>query len=119
MIGIICAMQLEADGIIALCENSETYEKYSMKFTRGTLNGKDVVVVVCGEGKVNAAMCAATLINDFKPDLVINSGVAGAVSPLVSIGDIVVGSKAVEHDMNITALGYKQGALSRRKDGLF
>ena len=111
MIGIICAMQLEADGIIALCENSESYEKYSMKFTRGTLNGKDVVVVVCGEGKVNAAMCAATLINDFKPDLVINSGVAGAVSPLVSIGDIVVGSKAVEHDMNITALGYKQGEV--------
>lgn len=112
MIGIICAMQIEADGILALCENKETDEKFGMTFTRGTLNGKDVVVVVCGIGKVNAAMCAATLINDYKPDLVMNSGVAGAVSPLVSIGDIVIGTKAVEHDMNTTPLGDKQGEVS-------
>lgn len=112
MIGIICAMQLEADGIIALCKNIQTNEKYGMTFTRGTLNGKDIVVVVCGVGKVNAAMCAVTLINDYQPDLVINSGVAGALSPIVSIGDIVVGKKAVEHDMNTTALGDKRGAVS-------
>ena len=111
MIGIICAMQIEADGILDLCENKTTQDKFGMKFTSGTLNGKDVVVVVCGVGKVNAAMCAVTLINDYKPDLVINSGVAGAVSPVVSIGDFVVGSKAVEHDMNVTPLGYKQGEV--------
>ena len=112
MLGIICAMQIEADGIIALCQNTETTEKYGMTFTKGTLHGKDVVVVVCGVGKVNAGMCAAVLINDFKPDLVINSGVAGAVSPMVSIGDIVVGTKAVEHDMNTTPLGDRQGEVS-------
>ena len=112
MLGIICAMQIEADGILALCQNTETTEKFGMTFTRGTLNGKAVVVVVCGVGKVNAAMCAATLINDFKPDLVINSGVAGALSPLVSIGDVVVGKKAVEHDMNTTPLGDKRGEVT-------
>ncbi len=112
MIGIICAMQIEADGIIALCKNTEKTEKYGMVFTRGTLNGKELVVVVCGVGKVNAAMCATVLVNDFKPELVINSGVAGALSPLVSIGDIVVGKKAVEHDMNTIALGDKRGAVS-------
>ena len=90
----------------------KTEEKFGMTFTRGTLNGKEVVVVVCGIGKVNAAMCAATLINDYKPELVMNSGVAGAVSPLVSIGDIVIGTKAVEHDMNTTPLGDKQGEVS-------
>lgn len=112
MIGIICAMQIEADGIIALCENTAQHEKYGMTFTQGTLHGKELVVVVCGIGKVNAAMCTAVLINDYKPELVINSGVAGALSPLVSIGDIVVGTKAVEHDMNTTALGGKQGEVS-------
>ena len=112
MIGIICAMQIEADGILALCENKEETVKYGMTFTRGTLCGKELVVVVCGIGKVNAAMCAATLINDYQPSLVMNSGVAGALSPVVSIGDIVVGTKAVEHDMNTTALGDKQGEVS-------
>ena len=105
-------MQIEADGILALCENTKTEEKFGMTFTSGTLNGKDVVIVVCGVGKVNAAMCAATLINDYKPDLVINSGVAGAVSPVVSIGDVVIGTKAVEHDMNTTPLGDKQGEVT-------
>ncbi len=111
MIGIICAMQLEADGIIALAESIETEEIYGMTFRRGTLGGQDVTVVVCGEGKVNAAMCATVLIDRYHPGAIINSGVAGALSPLVGVGDIVVGSKVVEHDMNMRALGYKQGEV--------
>ena len=111
MTGIICAMQLEADGILARAENIQTEEIYGMKFSSGTLGGKDVAVVVCGEGKVNAAMCATVLIDRFRPDAVINSGVAGALSPLVSVGDLVIGSKVVEHDMNMRPLGYKQGEV--------
>ena len=112
MIGSICAMQIEADGIIALCENVKTRTHAKMKFTLGTLHGKDVCVVVCGVGKVNAAMCALVLIEKYKPDLVLNSGVAGSLSPIVGIGDIVVASKSVEHDMNGTALGDKQGEIT-------
>lgn len=112
MIGIICAMQIEADGIIALCENVKTTTHAKMKFTLGTLHGKDVCVVVCGVGKVNAAMCALMLIEKYKPDLVLNSGVAGSLSPIVGIGDIVVATKSVEHDMNGTALGDKQGEIT-------
>lgn len=112
MIGIICAMQIEADGIIALCENVKTRTHAKMKFTLGTLHGKDVCVVVCGVGKVNAAMCALVLIEKYKPDLVLNSGVAGSLSPIVGIGDIVVATKSVEHDMNGTALGDKQGEIT-------
>ena len=74
MTGIICAMQIEADGIIALSQNTQTEEIAGMKFTTGTLNGKDIAVVVCGVGKVNAAMCAVVLIEKFNPDVVINSG---------------------------------------------
>lgn len=112
MIGIICAMQIEADGIIALCENVKTTTHAKMKFTLGTLHGKDVCIVVCGVGKVNAAMCALMLIEKYKPDLVLNSGVAGSLSPIVGIGDIVVATKSVEHDMNGTALGDKQGEIT-------
>lgn len=82
MTGIICAMQIEADGIIALSQNTQTEEIAGMKFTTGTLNGKDIAVVVCGVGKVNAAMCAVVLIEKFNPDVVINSGVA-VHSPLL------------------------------------
>lgn len=112
MIGIICAMQIEADGIIALCENVKTTTHAKMKFTLGTLHGRDVCVVVCGVGKVNAAMCALMLIEKYKPDLVLNSGVAGSLSPIVGIGDIVIATKSVEHDMNGTALGDKQGEIT-------
>lgn len=112
MIGIICAMQIEADGILALAQNTKEETINDMRFISGTLNGKEMVTVVCGVGKVNAAMCAVTLINRYAPDLVINSGVAGALSPLVSIGDLVIASKTVEHDMNTTALGDKQGEVS-------
>lgn len=112
MIGIICAMQIEADGIIALCENVKTTTHAKMKFTLGTLHGNDVCIVVCGVGKVNAAMCALMLIEKYKPDLVLNSGVAGSLSPIVGIGDIVVATKSVEHDMNGTALGDRQGEIT-------
>ena len=112
MIGIICAMQIEADGIIALCENVKTTTHAKMKFTLGTLHGKDVCIVVCGVGKVNAAMCTLMLIEKYKPNLVLNSGVAGSLSPIVGIGDIVVATKSVEHDMNGTALGDKQGEIT-------
>lgn len=112
MIGIICAMQIEADGIIALCENVKTTTHAKMKFTLGTLHGKDICIVVCGVGKVNAAMCALMLIEKYKPNLVLNSGVAGSLSPIVGIGDIVVATKSVEHDMNGTALGDKQGEIT-------
>lgn len=112
MIGIICAMQLEADGILALADNKTEETINGTNFFSCKIHNKDVVAVVCGVGKVNAAVCATTLINSYKPDIVINSGVAGALSPLVSIGDIVIATKAVEHDMNITALGDKQGEVS-------
>lgn len=112
MIGIICAMQIEADGIIALSENAKTESIASMNFTACTLHGRNIVIVVCGPGKVNAAMCAVMLIERYRPDVIINSGVAGSLSPLVSIGDIVVATKSVEHDMNTAALGGRQGEIS-------
>ena len=80
MIGIICAMQIEANGILALMKEKEQRQIAKMTFTSGTLNGKSLVVVVCGVGKVNAAMCSFALIENYAPDCCINRGVAGTVS---------------------------------------
>ena len=105
-------MKIEAEGIIALCENTNTEVYAGIYFTSGILHNKPVVVAVCGVGKVNASMCALAMIEKYKPKAVINSGVAGAVSPLLRVGDIVVAEKSVEHDMNTTALGDIQGEIS-------
>lgn len=112
MVGIICAMQVEADGILSLMSEKSERVIAGMKFTSGVMHDKEVVVVVCGVGKVNAAMCTLALIQEYHPDCIVNSGVAGGVSKKVKIGDIVVATCAVEHDMNITALGDKQGEVS-------
>lgn len=112
MIGIICAMQIEADGILALMQNKSCQTVAGMNFTSGTMHGKEVAAVVCGVGKVNAAMCALALIERYSPECVINSGVAGSVSSKLKIGDIVIADRAVEHDMNGTALGDRQGEVT-------
>ncbi len=111
MIGIICAMKLEAKGIERLLDKKS--EKYfaNMRFTEGVLHGESVVVCVCGVGKVNATICTSMMIEHFKPEIIVNSGIAGAVSDSVSIGDIVVADKAVEHDMNTIALGDSRGTV--------
>ncbi len=112
MIGIICAMQVEADGIISAASDAKSENLYTMKFTTATLYGKDIVVAVCGVGKVNAAMCAFAMIEKYNADVIVNSGVAGALSPKVHILDLVVATKSVEHDMNATALGDPQGEVT-------
>ena len=105
-------MQIEADGLLSLAKNKETKTIAKMNFTKCTLFDKEVVIVICGCGKVNAAMCTLALIHNYNPEVIINSGVAGSLSDRVSIGDIVVATKSVEHDMNTTALGDKQGEVS-------
>lgn len=111
MIGIICAMKLEAEGIKKLLSDKKEFTLARMMFTTGTLHNESVVVCVCGVGKVNAAICTTVMIENFKPEVIINSGIAGAVSEKVSVGDIVVADKSAEHDMNTIALGDERGTI--------
>ena len=94
-------------------------EKASMKFYEGILRGKDVVIVQCGIGKVNAGICVQILADLFQVDAVINTGVAGSLRAEINIGDIVVSTDACEHDMDVTALGYKQGIIPQMKESFF
>ena len=112
MIGIIAAMPLEAERLVSKLASPEKRVISGVTFTKGTLCGKEVVVAVCGIGKVFAAICAQTMILEFSPELVINTGVGGAVADGLKIFDVVVSSDLVQHDMDTTALGDPPGTIS-------
>lgn len=118
-IGIIGAMELEVEELKSQLQNTNVVEKAGMKFFEGTLNGKDVVIVQCGIGKVNAGMCTQILADRFDVDAVINTGVAGSLRAEINIGDIVVSTDALEHDMDVTALGYDRGVIPQMKTSIF
>ena len=118
-IGIIGAMELEVEVLKEQMDVKNIVEKASMKFYEGILRGKDVVIVQCGIGKVNAGICVQILADLFHVDAVINTGVAGSLRAEINIGDIVVSTDACEHDMDVTALGYKQGIIPQMKESLF
>ncbi|MBQ2603666.1 MAG: 5'-methylthioadenosine/adenosylhomocysteine nucleosidase [Acutalibacteraceae bacterium] len=111
-IGIIGAMKVEIEGINEMMENKETLTLSGISFVRGDLFGKKIVTAVCGIGKVFAAMCAQTMILGFSPEIIINSGVAGSLCEELSIGDVVIGEKLVQHDIDTTALGDEKGLIS-------
>lgn len=111
-IGIICAMKTEAEQILAAMENKESKAVGSMTFHVGTIGKKEVVLCVCGIGKVFAAMCAQTMLLTFSPDCLINSGVAGSLTDELEILDIAVAEDLVQHDMDTSPLGDPVGLIS-------
>ena len=112
LIGIIGAMNVETAGLVAEMEQTKTSLVSGVTFTEGVLCGKNVVVATCGVGKVFAAICAEAMILKFGVTALLNTGVAGGLSPMLEVGDVVVADEVVQHDMNTTALGDPRGLLS-------
>ena len=113
MIGIIGAMDEE---VIALKEAMTSFEvitKASMDFYKGVLFDKEVWVVKAGIGKVNAGICTQILIDVFQVRLVINTGIAGSLNAKIDIGDIVLSTDLVQHDVDAVAFGYDVGQIPR------
>ena len=113
MIGIIGAMDEEVAQIVEVMTIEKEENKAQMNFKQGKLNGKDVVVVRSGIGKVNAAVCTQVLADDFKVDYVINTGIAGSLKAQIDIADIVISSDVLHHDMDATGFGYALGQIPR------
>ena len=111
-IGIIGAMPVETEGLISEMTETETATVSGVKYTTGKLCGREVVVATCGVGKVFAAICAEAMILRFGVCALLNTGVAGGLSPMLEVGDVVVADEVVQHDMNTTALGDPRGLLS-------
>lgn len=110
-IGIIGAMETEVSALKEEMKVNQVVTKAGMNFFEGTLHGKAAVVVQCGIGKVNAAMCVQILADLFRITHVLNTGVAGSLNADLDIGDILVSEKAIQHDVNVTVLGYQIGKI--------
>lgn len=115
-IGVIGAMEVEVEALLSIAQIEKTEERASMRFHQGTLAGVPVVVVQCGVGKVNAALCAQTLIDRYAPRAVLNLGVAGGLGP-VKIGEVVLATHCVQHDFDPTPLGDPLATLNMPPDG--
>ena len=112
MIGIIGALDIELERLIDAMQAPVHREISGVPFTCGKLLGTDVVIARAGVGKVNAAVCAQTMALIYEPELIINSGVSGALVPELRVGDVVIGTDVVQHDVDTTALGDEPGFVS-------
>lgn len=112
MTGIIAAMKIEMELLVERLENVERRTVSGIDFLCGTIAGKSVVLAVCGIGKVNAAICTQTMALVYHPDVIINTGVGGALSRTLHVLDVVVGTYAVQHDVDTSALGDEKGFVS-------
>jgi len=113
MIGIIGAMDEEVSQLKEAMTGIEVVNKASMEFFKGILCGRDVVVVKSGIGKVNAAICAHILADTFNADVIINTGIAGSLHNDINIGDIVLSTDTLQHDVDAVAFGYEPGQIPR------
>ena len=110
-IGIIGAMELEVETLKEHMSVANVTKKANMEFYEGTLNGTDVVIVRSGVGKVNAALCVQILADLFHVTAIINTGVAGSLNAKLDIGDILVSTDALHHDVDATIFGYQLGEV--------
>lgn len=121
-IGIIGAMETEITLLKETMRKSgevKQTEAGSLDFFEGEINGKSVVLVKSGIGKVNAALCAQRLSLQFGATHIINTGIAGAMGADLRIFDMAVSSDAVYHDMEAVAFGYKPTEIPQMKTSVF
>lgn len=119
MLGIIGAMDEEVSKLKEVMEQVEITSKASMDFYKGTISGKEVVVVRSGIGKVNAGICTQILVDCFGIDAVINTGIAGSLNAAIDIGDVVLATDTLQHDMDATGFGYEPGVIPRMETSVF
>lgn len=118
-IGIIGAMELEVEELKNALSDTTVTKKAGMEFFEGKLAGASVVVVRCGIGKVNAALCVQVLVDLFEVTHIINTGVAGSLNAKLDIGDILVSEDALHHDMDVSPLGYEPGVVPQMEESIF
>lgn len=111
-IAVIGAMEQEVEQLRATLTNAETVTIANSEFTTGTYEGKDIVLLKSGIGKVNAAMGTTILLQQFKPDVVINTGSAGGFDTALDVGAVVISNEVRHHDVDVTVFGYEPGQMA-------
>ena len=110
-IAVIGAMEQEVELLRNTLTNTETQTIANSEYTTGTYEGKEVVLLKSGIGKVNAAMSTTILLHTFKPDVVINTGSAGGYDPALEVGAVVISDEVRHHDVDVTIFGYEMGQV--------
>lgn len=110
-IGIIFAMDEELDALKKYLNIEKEYTIFDLTFYEGVIGDAFCILVKSGIGKVNAARSTQILIDNMKVDYIFNIGVAGGVDDRLSVGDIVIGERLVQHDFNLVAFGRERGEI--------
>lgn len=110
-LGIIGAMTEEVETLVASMDGHTAKEIAGSTFYEGTLDGLNAVIVQCGVGKVNAALCAQILCSCFGVTHLVNTGIAGSLSNDLDIGDLVISRDAMYHDFDCVHFGYPYGKV--------
>lgn len=118
-IGVIGAMKEEIELFLQHMEQVNVSEKAKVQFREGLFYGKPIVLCKSGVGKINAAVTTQVLIDTYGVDAIIFTGVAGAVDPELNVGDIVISSESMQHDMDVTALGFPVGTIPYEETSVF
>ncbi|MFJ8262243.1 5'-methylthioadenosine/S-adenosylhomocysteine nucleosidase [Rummeliibacillus sp. NPDC094406] len=110
-IAVIGAMEEEVELLRNTLENTSTKTIANSEYTEGTYAGHDIILLKSGIGKVNAAMSTTILLNEYKPDVVINTGSAGGYDENLEVGAIVISDEVRHHDVDVTIFGYEIGQV--------
>ncbi len=110
-IAIIGAMEEEVHVLRDKLDNLKKEEVAGSEYNVGTYEGKEVVLLKSGIGKVNAAMATAILLEKYQPDVVINTGSAGGLHTDLNVGDVVISTEVRHHDVDVTAFNYEYGQV--------
>ncbi|WP_172572014.1 5'-methylthioadenosine/S-adenosylhomocysteine nucleosidase [Vibrio vulnificus] len=111
-VGIIGAMQQEVAILKEAMANAQTVNKAGCTFYSGQINGVEVVLLQSGIGKVAAAIGTTILLDEYQPDMVLNTGSAGGFDSSLNLGDVVISTEVRHHDADVTAFGYEMGQMA-------
>ena len=118
-IALMGAMDEEVKLLLGETEHARSRKAAGITFTEGMFRGQDVVICRCGVGKVNAAEAAQVLISEFGVRALVFTGVAGALHPDLAIGDLVLASESLQHDMDASPLGFAPGVIPFQEESVF
>ncbi|MGE5606344.1 MAG: 5'-methylthioadenosine/S-adenosylhomocysteine nucleosidase [Bacteroidota bacterium] len=119
MIGIITAVTTERDAVLEKMKEAEAVTVFDLEFYQGLIRHTPCIITMSGVGKVNAARCTQLMIDRFNPSKIVNIGSAGALHPDLNIGDVVISTACIQHDVDLTVFGIKKGAFGEQEGGFF
>lgn len=110
-IGIIFAMNEELNSMLKYLDITNKYKIFDLEFYEGNIQDNEIILITSGVGKVNSARSTQILIDNMKVDMIINVGVSGGIVNTLEVCDIVIGTKLVQHDFDITAFNHEKGYI--------